>query len=66
MITVIVKQNESGNLTVLSTNEAVRVILVEEDICGEANMLMNNTPCIGYEQVSTVDNQAVKKIIDSL
>ncbi len=65
MITVIVKQNENGEMTVLSTGEQVRVILVEEDLCGDSNITMNDTPCIAHEKVSVVDEETVKEIINS-
>lgn len=63
---VVVKMNEHGDFDVSATNGgAVRVLLIEQDLCDEANMQVDGVDCIGWETVTEEDPARVQAIWSS-
>lgn len=66
MNTIIIKQNEFGSFDIAAaSNEAVRVILVEDDRCNESNIKVEGAECIAWDVVTDHDAAKVDAILST-
>lgn len=64
--TVIVKMNEHGGFDVAVTDGVpVNVLVVEADLCGSANMTIDEEDCIGWMTTADTDPQRVNEILST-
>nr|WP_229650343.1 hypothetical protein [Vibrio splendidus]MCC4883010.1 hypothetical protein [Vibrio splendidus] len=63
MKTIVIKQEENGTFSIAATNgEAIRVILLEEDLNDEANITINGVSYFSTETVVSQDLELVAQV----
>lgn len=66
MDTVLIKQNESGEFSIAVTDgKPIRVVLIEDDRCDGANIVVDEADCIAWQTVADHDPEEVKAIMDT-
>lgn len=67
MNTVVIKQNENGNFAIAASSALpVKVLLVESDLIGESNALVDGEQCIVYNVDTEINASLVSEVVKQL
>jgi hypothetical protein len=64
--TVVIKHTDNGFEICSSSYTDIQVVIVEEDLCGDSNMMINGTEHIGFVSRSTHNDDEVEELIETL